>query len=121
MQDNLTKSMAGLNDSVKQYLQARLDLFKLLLLKKASKSMSFFFGSLIIILMSTVIVIFSGAAFTFWYGKTFNNYLEGVLIVIGFLLIVSVLFIVFRKRILTSVFLSGMSEILYEENEIKDN
>lgn len=119
MSDKITDSISGLNDSVKDYIQVRIDLYKLLLLKKTTQSMSFLFGMLIAILMGTIILIFAGAAFTFWYGRTFNNYLNGVLIVIGFFLLATVLILIFRKKILTAVFLKNISEILYEEDELE--
>lgn len=81
--------------------------------------MSFLFGILILILLCTILMIFAGAAFTFWYGKTFNNYMDGMLIVIGFFLFTLVLMLLFRKKILVTVFLKNISKILYEENELE--
>jgi len=119
MSDRISESIAGLNDSVKDYIQARLDLYKLLLLKKTTQSMSFLFGMLIVILLCTLLLLFAGAAFIFWYGNTYGNYLEGTLIVVGIFLLISLLFIVFRKKILESVFLKNISEIIYEENKLE--
>jgi len=117
MNNRLANNIAELNESVKLYLQARLDLVKLLLLKKATNSLTFLFGSLVIILLSAIIVAFAGAAFVVWYGASYNNYLEGVLLITGFFLLVLVLFIVFRKKFLTSIFLSNLSEIIFDDDE----
>lgn len=119
MSDNLTESMAGLNTAVKQYVQTRIDLVKLLFLKKTSKYMSILFGMLIIILLSTLVLAFAGVVFTFWYGQTYNNYLEGAFIVLGSLIALLVVFLIFRKKLLTSFFLSNFSEILFEDDEIE--
>ena len=119
MSDKLTKNIAGLNDSVKQYVQARIDLVKLQLLKKVSQSLSFIFGLFVFILIAVLVLMFSGAAFAFWYGNTYNNYLEGVLIVVGFLVLISVLFLLLKNKILTSVFLRNFSEILFEDENNK--
>jgi len=119
MSDRITERIAGLNDSVKDYLKARLDLYKLLLLKKATQSMSFLFGMLAVILLCTIILIFAGAAFTLWYGNTYNNYLNGALIVIGVFLFLAIMVIVFRKQLITSMFLRNISEIIYEEDELE--
>lgn len=119
MKDRISESIAGLNDSAKDYINARLDLYKLLLLKKTTQSMSFLFSLLIVILMATIILIFAGTAFTLWYGETFNNYLDGALIVIGIFLLFAALILIFRKRILHRIFLKNISEILYEENELE--
>nr|WP_319571787.1 hypothetical protein [uncultured Draconibacterium sp.] len=118
MSDNLTESMAGLNEAVKQYVQTRIDLVKLLFLKKTSKYMSILFGMLIIILLCTLILAFAGVVFTFWYGETYGNYLEGAFIVLGSLVALLIVFLLFRKKLLTSFFLSNFSEILFEDNEV---
>nr|WP_321358086.1 hypothetical protein [uncultured Draconibacterium sp.] len=117
MSDKLTKSMAGLNEAVKQYTQARIDLVKLLFLKKTSKYMSVLFGLLIIVLLSALILAIAGVMFILWYGQTYNNYLEGAFIVLGIFIILLIVLLIFRKRILTSFFLSHFSEILFEDDE----
>ena len=117
MSNKLTNNIAELNDSVKQYVQVKFDLFKLLLLKKTSNFVGYLLGYLVIILFSVIIITFLGAAFAIWYGQQFNNYFEGVLISTAFLFILAVLFILFRKRIFTNTLLSNFSEVLFEEDE----
>ncbi len=117
MKDQLTENFTELNKAIKHYIQARIDLVKLLFLKKTSTFMSLLFGVLVSILFLTMIVTFTGAAFTIWYGQTFGNYLTGALIVLGALLAVFIIFIVFRKKFLTSFFISKASQILFEEDE----
>lgn len=117
MSKKLTNNIAELNDSVKQYVQIKFDLFKLMLLKKSSSFVSYILGYLVIILFSLFIIMFLGAAFAIWYGQKFNNYLEGVLIATGILVLLAVLFIIFRKRILTNPLLKNFSEVLFEDEE----
>ncbi|QGY42299.1 hypothetical protein GM418_01085 [Maribellus comscasis] len=121
MSNKLTNNIAELNDSVKQYVQVKFDLFKLLLLKKTSTFVSYLLSYLVIILFSVIIIMFLGAAFAIWYGQKFNNYVEGVLIATGFLVLIAVLFIIFRKKILTNALLSNFSEVLFDdENQEKE-
>lgn len=119
MSDTLTNNFSKLNDAVKDYVKARIDLVKLQVLKKASQSLSFLFSLLVFILLATLFLMFSGAAFVLWYGNTYNDYLTGVLIASGIIVLLAVLFMAFRKRILTSVFLNIFSEILYEDEKDK--
>ncbi len=119
MSDRLTEGIAGLNEAVKDYVKTRVDLVKLLLLKKTSKYMSVLFGMLITILLSTLILAFAGVVFTFWYGQTYGDYLEGTLIVLGSLVVLLVLFLLFKKKLLTSIFLSRFSTILFEDDELE--
>ncbi len=116
MSNKLTNNIAELNDSVKQYVQVKFDLFKLLLLKKTSTFISYLLSYLVIILFSIIIIMFLGAAFAIWYGQKFNNYLEGVLIATGMLVFLAILFIIFRKRILTNALLNNFSEVLFDDD-----
>lgn len=119
MSDKLTESISGLNEAVKQYVHTQTDLVKLLFLKKASIYMSMLFGVVIIVLLSTIILAFAGIIFTLWYGQTYNNYQEGAAIVLACVVILLVVFLIFRKKLLTSFFLSNLSEILFEDDETK--
>ncbi|HYQ58698.1 MAG TPA: hypothetical protein VEP89_15265 [Draconibacterium sp.] len=121
MRDKLTDNVAELSAAVKQFLQTKLDMYKLLLLKKSSKYMSVLLGMLITILLLTLVLAAAGVVFTFWYGQTYNNYLEGALIVLGSLIVLLVVFLLFRKRILVPYFLSKFSVILFEDDEIDNS
>jgi len=117
MGNKLTNNIAELNDSVKEYVQVKFDLFKLLLLKRTSEFVSYLFSYMIIILFSVMIIMFLGAAFSIWYGQKFNNYAEGILISAGVLVIIAGLFLLLRKKIITNTLLNNFSEILFEEDE----
>ncbi|MBN2636700.1 MAG: hypothetical protein JXR61_10555 [Prolixibacteraceae bacterium] len=117
MSNKITKNISELNDAVKQYLQAKLDLVKLRLLKKTANYMSTLFGMLISILILTLIIAFSGTAFTLWYGQTYSSYLDGALIMLGILILLLILFLIFRKKLLMSLFISKFSAILFEDDE----
>lgn len=120
MNTKLSHHIAELTQSLKLYYQAKIDLGKLLLLKKASKALNVIFGLLVIILLSVIIMAFAGGAFIIWYGTNYNDYLEGTIIVIGFLIMLLLGFLLFKTRILTSVFLSTFSTILFDEDEDDD-
>ena len=120
MGDKLTNHMAELSDAVKQYLQAKIDLVKLLLLRKVSKALTFVFDLMIIFLLAMLLVGFGGAAFAIWYGLTYGDYLTGVMIVTGFILLLLVVFLLVRKQLLASIFLSNISNILFEEDEYQE-
>jgi hypothetical protein len=119
MSNKLKNNIAELNDSVKQYVQVKFDLFKLLLLKKTTTFVNYLLSYLVIILFSVIIITFLCAAFAVWYGQKFNNYVEGVLIATGILAILALLFIVFRKKIFTDTLLNNFSEILFDDDEQK--
>jgi uncharacterized membrane protein YqjE len=117
MSKELTKNIGELNGSVKSYVQAKIDLVKLTLLEKATRFTAYLFNFVIIVLFAVLIIGFAAAAFAVWYGQTYNNYFEGVLIAGGCLIVVALIFILFRKRIVTNPIISNFSDILFEDQE----
>ncbi len=121
MSNDLTKNISKLNDSAKNYFQVKVDLIKISLLEKSTKITAMFINILIMILSIFWMLGFAVAAFAAWYGKTYNNYPKGILIAAGIMLILVLLFIVFRKNIITTSVLRYYSRIIFDdENENKD-
>jgi hypothetical protein len=120
MSKNLTKNISELNDSAKKYLQTKVDLIKVSLLEKSTKLASFLINILILVWLLIWVLGFAVAAFAVWYGKTYNNYSKGLLIAGGIMLFTVLLFIIFRKNIVTTAVLQYFSKIIFEdENDEK--
>ena len=117
MSSDLSKNIAELSGSVKNYVQTRVDLLKLSLLKKISRFATYLFSVLIVVLFATLILAFLAAAFAVWYGQTYNNYVGGVLIAAGCLFVIGAVIILLRKVIITSSVIQNFSEIMFEEEE----
>jgi multisubunit Na+/H+ antiporter MnhB subunit len=117
MSNDLSKNIAELSGSVKNYVQTRVDLLKLSMLKKTSRFATYLFSVLIVVLFATLILAFVAAAFAVWYGQTYNNYVEGVLIASGCLFVIGAVFILLRKTLITSSVIKNFSEIMFEEEE----
>ena len=117
MSNDLVKDFANLNDAAKDYLKTKVDLLKVSLLAKMTNFtaalISFWFFATII----SWILVFAVAAFVVWYGQTYDNYLVGFLLAIGFLIMILVLFIVFRKSIVTNPVLRNYSKMIFEEDK----
>lgn len=121
MSKNLTDNIGELGGSAKSYVQAKIDLAKLTLLEKVTRFTSHLFSMIVILLFSMLIFGFGAAAFAIWYGQTYNNYFEGVLIAGGCLIILALIFILLRHKIVTNPVLKNFSDILFdEENEKKE-
>lgn len=117
MSNDLTKSIGELNHSTKQYFQTKVDLIKISLLEKTTKITSFLVTFYVLASVLIWILVFIAAAFVAWYGKTNGNYYHGILLAAGGLLILFVLFILFRKKIITQTLLRNYSEILFQDDE----
>lgn len=119
MSKDLTKNLGELNGSVKSYVQAKIDLVKLQFLEKTTRFTSYFFTFLFVLMFIMLIIGFAATAFAVWYGQTYNNYVEGLLIAGGALIILALVFILLRKQIVTTSVLRSFSEILFEEFDEK--
>ena len=115
MSNNLKKDISNLNDSAKDYLQIKIDLIKVSLLEKSTKLISFLINMWILASILIWILGIAVAAFAVWYGKTYNNYTEGLLIAGGFMVLAAVLFIIFRNKIVTTSVLQQFSKVIFED------
>ncbi|MBW6534816.1 MAG: phage holin family protein [Mariniphaga sp.] len=122
MSKDLTKNLGELNGSVKSYVQAKIDLVKLRFLEKTTRFTSYFFTFLVVLMFIMLVIGFGATAFAVWYGETYNNYVTGLLIAGGVLILLALIFILLRKHIVTTSVLRNFSEILFEdEDEEKQN
>ncbi len=121
MSKDLTKNLGELNGSVKSYVQTKIDLVKITFLEKTTRFTSYFFSFLVVLMFLMLIIGFAATAFAVWYGQTYNNYVEGLLIAGGALILMAFVFILIRKQIVTNSVLKNFSEILFEEDEEKQS
>lgn len=119
MSKNLTENIGELSGSVKSYVQVKIDLAKLTLLEKVTRFTSYLFSLIVVMLFILLVFAFGAAAFAVWYGQTYNNYFEGVLIAGGGLILLALLFVLLRHQIITNPLIRNFSDILFEEEEEK--
>ncbi|WP_372950611.1 phage holin family protein [Mariniphaga sp.] len=117
MSKDLTKNLGELNGSVKSYVQAKIDLVKLRFLEKTTRFTSYLFTFLVVLMFLMLVIGFAATAFAVWYGETYNNYVAGLLIAGGVLILLAFIFILFRKQIVTTSVLKNFSEILFEDDD----
>jgi len=117
MSNELTKSIGELNHSAKQYFQTKVDLIKISLLEKTTKMSTSLLTFFVVAMILIWILVFIAAAFAAWYGKTYDNYFQGILIAAGGLLVLAILFLLFRKQIITPPLLRNYSEILLGDED----
>ena len=117
MSKNLSDNLNELSEATKKYIQARVDLVKLSFLEKSTRVTAYLIDSLVLILFGALILLFSLAAFVAWYGQVYHDYLTGLLLAIGILVVLAVLFLLLKKQIVTSAVLKGYSSMLFDEDK----
>lgn len=115
MKMNLSNNITVIQNLVTEYLSLKLELVKLSVLEKITKITIFLTSLMVIILAINIFIIFASAAFIVWYGANYQDYLTGLLIVMGFVVLMMVIFFLFRRTIFESFFLKTYSSILLEK------
>ncbi|MFA5588299.1 MAG: hypothetical protein WC987_05990 [Mariniphaga sp.] len=120
MSKDIRSNLGELNDSLKEYVQIKIDLFKLSLLEKSTKFTSYLFVFRIVLKFAILIIGFAAATFAVWYGETHDDLVGGLLIATGALIVLALVFIIFRKQVVTNSILRNFSEILLEDEDNKN-
>ncbi len=114
---DLSKNLSSVTDVLKDYLQVKLDLFKLELLQKTSRAGLFLFSSISLILSVFAAAIFLMFSFSFWYGERTGNISQGFLISAVFFLLILVLVFLLRKVIFGRSLIKNISKILFSGDD----
>ncbi|MGQ7869623.1 phage holin family protein [Sunxiuqinia sp. sy24] len=117
MSKNLSDNVSELSDVTKKYVQTRIELVKLSVLSRVTQVTSYLIGTLVLITGGAMILFFVFAAFVAWYGQVYHDYLTGLLLVIGVLAVLTILFVLLKKQIVTSIVLRKYSSLLFEDEK----
>ncbi len=117
MKRDLSNSLASLNKTIMEYMKVQIKLAKLNLLQKMTKISVLIISTVVFILLGAIFFLFVSAAFVVWYGNTFGNYLTGLLIISGTIILLGFIFLVARRNVITSVIIKNLSSILFEDEK----
>lgn len=120
MKPFVTESLEALKDSLERYLELRVELIKLSVLTKVSKISVFIITALVVVLLGSAFLMFGAAAFVVWYGSVYGDYLSGLLIMTGFILVLGIVFYLLRMPMISSVVIRSFAKILFEDDDDKD-
>lgn len=117
MKSDLSDSFSELNKTSREYLKTQVEIIKLSFLEKVTKISAFLISSVVLLVFGMLIFLFAALAFVVWYERMYGDYLTGLLIVLGLVVIMAILFIIFRNSLVTSKVLRTISSILLESAE----
>lgn len=121
MKTSLSNNLSELGKTIQEYVQLRLDLTKLTALEKMTRISVFLISLLVMILLVSLFFIFFAAAFVVWYGDKFQDYLTGLFIVSSVVVVLGLLFYIFRRALVTTPIIKNLSEILFEDEFNTEN
>jgi len=117
MKDNMTDSFNKLKDTATDYAKLQLKLFKLHVIQKINEISVLIISSFIFILIGFIFLLFISAAFVVWYGTTFGNYLTALLIIIGFIILLFLIFYIKGRKWISSGIMKNLSSMISEDEE----
>jgi hypothetical protein len=109
------------NKSVlKEYIETRLEIFRLQAVKISSKSAGYLVWIIISMCLLFLIALFSGMALGYWFSALTGSYVEGFGLTALLMILIFVLFAIFRKKlflnpVVKAIIQSSMEEMDEEE------
>lgn len=114
---SLKENISELNSIIKSYIEARIDLWKVLLLEKVTKIGTYFFTVIAILITFLFTLLFLTFAFSFWFGNTYGNITTGFLISAGFFLLLALVIYWLRKPLFSNNIIKNIGSIIFSDHE----
>jgi hypothetical protein len=114
---SLSENLSILNDSVKKYLNARLELAKIKMMAKATRIGTYFFSTMVVLITLAFFFLFLAFAFSFWYAENFGNIYEGFLLSGGGFVVLGLIILLLRNQIFSNSIVRNIADILMSDEE----
>lgn len=115
--DNLGSFISENKALLKEYLETRMEIYRLQSLRVFSKSAGYFAWIIVSLFLAFLILLFSGLLLGFWFSSLFHSYVKGFGLVVLLLLLVFVLLAVFRKALFVDPVIQSIIQKSREESE----
>ncbi|NJK97811.1 MAG: hypothetical protein HC905_25475 [Bacteroidales bacterium] len=117
MKNGLFESLSGLKDVLQNYVTARVNLWKIILIEKLARTGTAVITSVTVLTFTAFFILFLIFAFSFWYGEKYGSLAAGFLISGGFFLFLALIVILFRKPIFSGMLIKGLKSVLFSDND----
>jgi len=116
----ISDNFSSLTENVKDYVNLRIDLAKLVITEKIARLSAFFLIAVIFFILAMFLLLFLSIFFVFWFGDVVGPAWVGALIVTLFY-VCSGFFIYYRRhQLFINPLVSHLTKILMEENHDND-
>lgn len=118
---SFSQAIAALADSIRRYLEVRVNLAKLHIMEQAARIISLLVAALLFFILMMLFLLFISIAAANWIGELLDSMMLGYFIVAGFQLLLGILVFSFRRRLFLNTVIRHLSEIFFEdEKKTKD-
>jgi hypothetical protein len=113
----ISDNVSLLTENVKDYVNLRIDLAKLILTEKLAKLASFLLISVIFFILAMFLLLFLSLAFVFWFGADIGPAWLGTIIITAVYVLGGVLIFVKRHQFFINPLVSHLTKILMEDKD----
>ncbi len=117
MRTHLSERIVRLTKAMEEYLLLSIDMVKLTILEKLTRVTVLIISIMVSVILGGLFILFASAAFVVWYGQQYGDYLIGLFIISGIIILLNVLFYLLKGRLITSSIIKALSGILFSKEE----
>ena len=115
--DNLGSFFAENKTLIKEYLETRLEIYRLQSLRLFARSAGYFAWILLSLFLAFLFLLFGGMMTAFWFSEMFHSQFKGFGLVTLMILVVFILLAVFRKTLFVNPVIHSVIQKSKEEEE----
>lgn len=115
--DNLGAFIAENKTLLKEYLETRLEIYRLQGLRVFAKSAGYFAWVLLSLFLVFLFLLFGGLMTAYWFSGLFHSYVKGFGLVALLILLIFVLLAIFRKALFVEPVIQSIIQKSKEEEE----
>jgi len=113
--EEIKKVIDEIKFQTKEYVDASLTYYKLLIIKNITKFISGIITLFLILFFSILILVFLSIAFSIYLGQVFNSIPLGFIAVAGLYLLLLLIIVVFKSKIIDRPLLKKCSELFFNQ------
>jgi hypothetical protein len=106
---------------LKEYIEARLEIFRLSSIRIASKSAGYFVWIIISLFLFFLIILFAGVTMGFWLSQLMDSYVKGFGVIVLALVLLFAVLAFFRKKLFVEPFMQIIIDRANEELDDEEN
>ncbi len=113
----ISENFSALTENVKDYVNLRIDLAKLIITEKLAKLVSFFLIAVIFFILAMFLLLFLSLAFVYWFGADIGPAWLGALIIAALYILGGVVIYVKRHEFFINPLVTELTKILMEDKD----
>jgi hypothetical protein len=115
--DNLGSFFAENKSLLKEYLETRMEIYRLQSLRLFARSAGYFAWILLSIFLVFLFLLFGGMMLAFWFSDLFHSHLKGFGLVTLLIVLIFILLALFRKALFVNPVIHGVIQKSKEEED----